>query len=124
MFSCFHMKIRRLTFFSIDDPEEAEIREEDLIIQEKIKMHKQMVININSFDYEESATLKNTSFFKKSLDWICGIESISLNKNELVEEQKVDTSIDQTRFDSNVCDISAVLVMAFCGFCYAFFNKF
>lgn len=59
--------------------------------------------------------------------WLCGIES-SLVKNNVKsnssEDYKIDTSINQSKFLSNVCDINAVIAMALCGFCYAFFNRF
>ncbi len=68
------------------------------------------------------------STLKKAFFWICGIESLSnKNLNDSIqnrEEDKKDTSIHETKFASNLCDINAVIVMALCGFCYAFFNRF
>ena len=72
--------------------------------------------------------------WKKTIFWICGIETLlkqeELKKHLSDSEQntnvnvKIDTSIHQDRFWSNVCDVNAVIAMALCGFCYGFFNKF
>ena len=64
--------------------------------------------------------------FKIALFWICGIES-NLKENfsdDLKVKQEVDTSIEQDKFWSNICDINAVFAIALSGFCIAFFNKF
>lgn len=56
---------------------------------------------------------------------MCGIESsLKTSKAKTDVKYKIDTSIYQDKFWSNVCDINAVIAMALCGFCYAFFNKF
>ena len=67
---------------------------------------------------------KKASKLKWITYWMCGIES-SLTKNKVKQPKYViDTSIYQSKFWSNVCDANAVIAMALCGFCYAFFNKF
>ena len=37
---------------------------------------------------------------------------------------EADLSINQSRAAKNFCNVSAVFVMATCGFCYGFFNRF
>ena len=64
--------------------------------------------------------------FKIALFWICGIES-NLKENfndDLKVIQEVDTSIEQDKFWSNICDINAVIALALCAFVIAFYNKY
>lgn len=71
---------------------------------------------------------ENLGFFKKAVVWICGLEkkktSNSSTSPPVSTSNKPDTSIDQHKFWSVVCDINAVIAIALCGFCFAFFNKY
>ena len=66
------------------------------------------------------------SKFKIALFWICGIESnLKENFNEdLKVIQKVDTSIEQDPFWSNICDLNAVIALSLNAFVIAFYNKY
>ncbi len=64
------------------------------------------------------------SKLKTALYWICGIEHRLKHKERTMQKYVIDTSIAQSPFWANVCDVNAILVMAACGFFYAFFNKF
>jgi hypothetical protein len=122
-------KIRRLTYFSIDDDEEPEPREESEPKENDIKSNSilrdvssKMLDKLNSEHFSNQ-----NSWFKKSLVWLCGIESfINIEKNEQhnQNDSKIDTSIDQDPKWKTICDVNAVVAMALCGFCYAFFNKY
>ena len=61
----------------------------------------------------------------KYVYWLCGINSFIKNKNKLPRSNlKIDTSIDEDPIMKKICDVNAVIAMAFCGFCYGFFNKY
>jgi hypothetical protein len=113
-------KIRRLTYFSINDEQEPEPREEVETTDLNIRDFK-FLRNLSS----KSLNKENPSSFKKTLIWLCGIEKYLAEANQGQKVQpKIDTSIDQDPFWKNFCDLNAVLCMGLCGFCYAFFNKF
>ena len=135
------IKIKRLTYFTINDPEEpipikdakgicgnfcvgADLNEDEAETR------------IDSFDFKEPIERKprkeyvKPGKFKVALFWICGIES---SLKETTEEQKmeeeerpttVDTSIEQDPFWAGVCNINAVFAIALSGFCVAFFNRY
>lgn len=111
-----------MTYFTIDDPEEPLTRDEDLLIEEKIERKRIIKQELKS----ANPTVKQVSKGKKILYWLCGIESLlGQNKDDGTKKAyKIDTSIDQDPFWSNVCDANAVVAMALCGFVYAFFNKY
>lgn len=75
---------------------------------------------------EAEANSKETKNFKKLLFWACGIESVLKQDNSKLDssKQKIDTSIEENKYLSNICDLNAVVAMALCGFLYGFFNRF
>jgi len=81
-----------------------------------------------TFDIIELDSDKPPSKLKKAFFWICGIEKMLQNKTEENLQDKstniVDTSIDEEPFWALICNINAVLAIALCGFCVAFFNKY
>ena len=96
---------------------------------DKAKLVKFRLKHQEKFDFRENIPnfIKPKSKLRTILNCICGIESINGNQQavqESSEEVPKDTSIYQSKFASNMCDLTAVGVMALCGFCYAFFNKF
>ena len=75
------------------------------------------ISNSNSID-DLVSEVHESGKFKRAFFWLCGIKSADTPK------YTIDTSIAQDPFWKNVCDVNAVIAMAMCGFCYAFFNKF
>ncbi len=105
-----------MTYFSIDDEEEPVPREEDLEEEERREA---------SHENLEDTETDEPSGAKKIVYWLCGINSFIKNKNKLPQTDfKIDTSIDENPTLKKICDVNAVLAMAFCGFCYGFFNKY
>ena len=105
-----------MTYFSIDDEEEPVPREEDLEEEERREVYHE---NLEDTETDEA------SGSKKIVYWLCGINSFLKNKNKLPKTDfKIDTSIDENPTLKKICDVNAVLAMAFCGFCYGFFNKY
>lgn len=79
-----------------------------------------------TFKLDNSTTRKYVKL-RKALYWICGVEKyLNMERKWEVEQHhpKIDTSIDQSKLASIVCNVNAVIAMAICGFVYAFFNKF
>lgn len=109
--------IRRLTYFSIDDPLEPEPMPTN-----QIYIEKEDTFNLVNFLETND---KHVKMHKKVFFWLCGIEKyLNFGKNSETKDEKIDTSIEENRFWSGICDANAVIAMAFCGFCYAFFNRF
>ncbi len=112
---------RRLTYFSVHDEEEAEVRDEDKIILEKqIKKKDMKAAKLLNCDFKRG--VKKGSL-RRLIESFCGIEGLN-NRAVDTEETKADLCIEQSRFESGLCNVSALLVMGICGFCYAFFNRF
>lgn len=111
-----------MTYFSIDDPEEAEERDDDVIkkIKEAIKRPSKVSFKLDDEPKKEMTKMR------KLLYWLCGVENyINKDRREVnPPARKIDTSIDQTSLAKNICDVNAIIAIAVCGFMYAFFNKF
>ena len=124
--------IRRLTYFSIDDEQEPEQREEETnesSIQSNENKKPGLIRSKSSklFEKLSSENLSrygDSSKWKKSLILICGIENFIGERNQQRVITKINTSIGQEPFLKAVCDVNAVVAIALCGFSYAFFNKF
>lgn len=65
---------------------------------------------------------KKIGYLKKIILLICGVNAKTMNNPNI--EVKMDTSIEETKFWSKICDIGTVISLAVCGFFFAFFNKF
>ena len=109
--------IRRLTYFSIDDPLEAEpmpTNEFSTEINDSFNKVQTFESNENKF-----------SIYKKIFFWFCGIEKYMKSEtNTNKKNEKMSTSIEENKLWSSICDVNAIIAIAFCGFCYAFFNRF
>lgn len=109
--------IRRLTYFSIDDPLEAE----PMPTNEFALEIKDTADNVQTLESNEN----KVGLYKKMFFWLCGIEKYMNSENKSNNNnEKINTSIEENKLWSSVCDINAVIAIAFCGFCYAFFNRF
>ena len=111
-----------MTYFTINDPlEPVPINEKP----RKIK-NDQLKLEIEEPKHDTNKIYVKPNKFKIALFWICGIESnLKENFNEdLKVIQKVDTSIEQDPFWSNICDLNAVIALALCAFVIAFYNKY
>ena len=135
-------QIKRLTYFTIFDPEGP------IGIRDKKRKNCNFCVGANLDDLDEEldqeADIKSNqeeeayvtrrvsidlegeeiSTFKKTFFWICGIESQlkKSGKPQVEQVQQVDTSIDQDPRWALVCDINAIIAVALSGFCIAFFN--
>ncbi len=79
--------------------------------------------------FQAEKVYKKPNRCKTILFWFCGIESILKKPSEeeletYIVESKIDTSIDQEKFWSNLCDVNAVIALALTGFVVAFLNKY
>lgn len=95
------------------------------VSKKKLKANKNLDFELKVEEANAKPFVKPSNL-KVALFWICGIEGNlkeDFNENEQIE-QVIDTSIDQDPFWSKVCDLNAVLAIALCGFCVAFFNKY
>lgn len=148
------MKIQRLTYFTIHSPHEplhipsdkglfgrgictgADLKYEEGFEMEKITHAEKLIKNDTTVkrpiksdslaDDAEVQVVKKYNIFKRVLFWICGMETYmnSKRKRDQMSKVKIDTSIDEDPLLSKLCDIGAILTMAFCGFVFGFFNKF
>lgn len=121
--------IRGLTFFTKNDPNDPIPMEQDEEEEEENKPKEVEKLDNNDEEKDEQEQEQSAGLFKTILYWICGVEA-SLKKNKGNNNNndnvkyKIDTTINQTKFESNMCDLNAIIAMALCAFCYAFFNKF
>ena len=112
-----------MTYFTIYDPEEPVPFEAN--DREEKENEKSLSFEIKESEKRSVEIKEKPGRFKIALFWICGIESsLYEDTNKPKEVYKINTSIDESRFWSNICDLNAVIAMALCGFCYAFFNTF
>lgn len=134
-----------MTYFTIDDPEEpvqikdakgkwcgfcvgADLSEKNSTRYEEFdenedQARKQQLSELPDMLKQD----ENAGVFKKAFFWMCGIEKKkpnNSNSNTSSEPQKADTSLEQNRFWSTICDINAVIAIGLSGFCFAFFNKY
>jgi hypothetical protein len=107
--------IRRLTYFSIDDAEEAEMRDEDKVVHERRLEKRAAKQRSGDEEREEKGGVR------RLMACLCGFGTVDKAGGE---EAKADLCIRQSRVEGTLCDVSAVVVMGVCGFCYAFFNRF
>jgi len=101
--------------------------EENINELEEIESKSNKNTRNNTFDIIDQDSDKPPSKLKKAFFWICGIEKMLQQTNEENKEEKsneIDTSIDEEPFWALICNINAVLAIALCGFCVAFFNKY
>lgn len=125
LFFKYFLKIRRLTYFSIDDEEPPVTREEDIEDKESQKSFEERLRDTIRHERNEPEQFEEPTGAKKIVYWFCGINSFLKNKNKLqTSDLKIDTSIDEDPMMKKICDVNAVIAMAFCGFCYGFFNKY
>jgi hypothetical protein len=75
-------------------------------------------------DKTQGNDIKMKNVFKRFLYWICGMDVILKNRANRQVKQKIDTSIDEDKFLSFICDLLAVIVIASVGFTFGFFNRF
>ncbi len=119
-------KIQRLTYWTIDSPDEsvqipskrkAQTSRQDM---EMTVVQKEILLNDTLRNAESE---KNISFVKKVLYFISGIKAADISKQT---EKKfiVDTSIEENPFWSKVCNILAIVSMAASGFLFSFLNKY
>ncbi len=73
---------------------------------------------------DEKLDEKLPSMSKKVLFILCGMKSLLNKSNNVNKISLQDTSIEEDPKWALVCDILAVLMLSFCGFSIAFFNKF
>ncbi len=132
-------KIKRLTYFTINDPDEAVAIKDakdscgnfcvgaNLSDTEEENDYTGKSQNqMENFNVQEETNDENPSKLKVAFFWICGIESsLNTDKNvNIVPEYKVDVSIDQNKFWAHFCDLNAVFAIALMSFGFAFLNKF
>ncbi len=144
-------KIRRLTYFSINDPQEpiqipyskgvccsspmlddnkSSKENFDSEVMEKLTNHKKEISSLEECKDESKVEVfvNKMNVFKKIGFLLCGINVNEYEKrkklNEIPAQVIVDTSIDQTPIWSAVTDISAILTISAAGFILAFFNKY
>ena len=89
---------------------------------EKTKEEKNKNKKDESLEEEE----EEPSTLKKAFDCLCGLNELKKQSNAQGEDASchINTCIDEDPFWSRVCDVNAVIAIALCSFCYAFFNIF
>lgn len=94
----------------------------NLELNEKF-LDKKVLTEAVEIDEKEEVGLKaGLNCVEKASVFVCGIGSAT-NKSK-ASIVFTDTSIQESRFGSMVCDIVAAISLSLCGFVFAFFNKY
>lgn len=99
------------------DEDDLEKTKEDEISAEPIQ---------DSHLIEDYLEKKSPGRVKTALFWICGVESVLKQGGNKSDQPapKVDTSIEENKWLSRLCDVNAIIAISLSGFCIAFFNRY
>lgn len=101
---------------NLDEDDYVKTKEEEIIVEP---------VEESGLD-EDIVQKKSPGRIKTILFWICGVESVlkqGVNKPDQ-PAPKVDTSIEENKWLSRLCDVNAIVAIALSGFCIAFFNRY